>query len=75
VGLGQINDVVTHMDQLTQQNASLVEEAAAAAERLDEQARRLSTLVNTFRLAEDAAGRAGLRGAAAGAPPVLRLVA
>jgi methyl-accepting chemotaxis protein len=53
-GLGQISDAVHHMDQLTQQNAALVEEAAAASERLDEQARRLAEMVNTFRLERQA---------------------
>ena len=42
------------MDQVTQQNAALVEEAAAAAESLQNQAGRLSTLVGTFRLQETA---------------------
>ncbi|MEW6703592.1 MAG: methyl-accepting chemotaxis protein [Pseudomonadota bacterium] len=49
-GLGQVSAAIHHMDELTQQNAALVEEAAAAAEKLDDQARRLAALVNTFRL-------------------------
>jgi len=38
------------MDQVTQQNAALVEQSAAAAQSLQEQARRLAGLVDTFRL-------------------------
>ena len=49
-GIGQVNTAVTQLDQMTQQNAALVEESAAAAESLRDQARRLSQLVGTFRL-------------------------
>jgi methyl-accepting chemotaxis protein len=49
-GLGQINGAVTQLDQMTQQNAALVEESAAAAESLLEHASRLAGLVSTFRL-------------------------
>ena len=49
-GLGQMSEAIHHMDQLTQQNASLVEQAAAAAARLDEQAGRLAVMVSTFKL-------------------------
>ncbi|WP_288253476.1 methyl-accepting chemotaxis protein [uncultured Hydrogenophaga sp.] len=49
-GIGQINDAVSQMDQMTQQNAALVEESAAAAASLRQQAARLSALVDTFRL-------------------------
>ena len=49
-GIGQVNGAVTQLDQMTQQNAALVEQSAAAAESLKEQAARLSTLVATFRL-------------------------
>jgi methyl-accepting chemotaxis protein len=54
-GLGQINGAVTQLDQMTQQNAALVEESAAAAESLREQASRLSGLVGMFRLKGEAA--------------------
>ena len=50
-GIVQVNQAVTHLDQMTQQNAALVEQSAAAAESLREQARRLSGAVNVFRLA------------------------
>ncbi|MDM4768491.1 methyl-accepting chemotaxis protein [Pelomonas sp. SE-A7] len=49
-GLQQISEAVAHMDQLTQQNAALVEETAAAGANLQQQAAQLSELVNTFRM-------------------------
>ena len=49
-GIGQVNVAVTQLDQMTQQNAALVEESAAAAESLKEQALRPSGVVGTFRL-------------------------
>ena len=49
-GISQINDAVTEMDTLTQQNAALVEEAAAAAASLQEQAQSLSQVVSVFKL-------------------------
>jgi methyl-accepting chemotaxis protein len=54
-GLGQINGAVTQLDQMTQQNAALVEESAAAAESLREQASRLAGLVSTFNLGDGTA--------------------
>ena len=49
-GIGQVNTAVSQLDQMTQQNAALVEESAAAAQSLKEQAARLSQVVGTFRL-------------------------
>jgi len=49
-GIGQVNTSVTHLDKMTQQNAALVEESAAAAQSLKEQAGRLASVVGTFRL-------------------------
>ena len=49
-GIGQVNTTVTQLDQMTQQNAALVEESAAAAESLKEQATRLAQVVSVFRL-------------------------
>ncbi len=49
-GIGRINASVGELDQMTQQNAALVEEAAAAADSLKEQAQKLSHVVATFRL-------------------------
>ncbi|HET9643163.1 MAG TPA: methyl-accepting chemotaxis protein, partial [Burkholderiaceae bacterium] len=49
-GIGQVNTAVTQLDQMTQQNAALVEQSAAAAESLKDQALRLSGVVSRFRL-------------------------
>jgi len=51
-GINQTNDAVAHMDQATQQNAALVEEAAAGAQSLQEQASRLADIVALFRLSD-----------------------
>ncbi|HJV60292.1 MAG TPA: methyl-accepting chemotaxis protein, partial [Albitalea sp.] len=50
-GIGQVGDAVTQLDQVTQQNAALVEESAAAAESLSQQAARLAQVVDVFKLA------------------------
>jgi methyl-accepting chemotaxis protein len=49
-GIGQVNGAVAQLDQSTQQNAALVEESAAAAESLREEASRLAQVVATFKL-------------------------
>ena len=49
-GIGQINIAVTQLDQVTQQNAALVEETAAAASSLSDQANRLRTVVSIFKV-------------------------
>ena len=49
-GVGQIGDAIAQMDQATQQNAALVEESAAAAESLKDQARQLVQVVSVFKL-------------------------
>ncbi|OJW57946.1 MAG: hypothetical protein BGO60_01885 [Thiobacillus sp. 65-1059] len=51
-GIEQINQAVGQMDEMTQQNAALVEQAAAAAESLQDQAARLTELVGTFKLVQ-----------------------
>ncbi|WP_215781584.1 methyl-accepting chemotaxis protein [Paludibacterium sp. B53371] len=51
-GIEQVNLAVTQMDENTQKNAALVEEAAAAAESLEEQARNLAEAVALFKLKE-----------------------
>jgi len=51
-GIEQVNVAVAQMDQVTQQNAALVEEAAAAAEAMQDQAARLSQAVSVFRTAQ-----------------------
>jgi methyl-accepting chemotaxis protein len=47
-GIGQVNNAVSDLDQMTQQNAALVEESAAAAGSLRDQAQRLSEVVSVF---------------------------
>jgi methyl-accepting chemotaxis protein len=51
-GIDQVGQAVTQMDEVTQQNAALVEEAAAAAQSLDDQAAKLKIAVATFRLGD-----------------------
>ena len=69
-GIGQVNQSVGEIDRMTQQNAALVEEsaAAAAAESLREQAARLSKVVQQFRLADEGNGMASLSRMPASAP-------
>ena len=66
-GIGAVNASVAEIDRMTQQNAALVEESAAAADSLREQAARLSQVVQQFRLAD------GARGAAAQQPGAIAL--
>jgi methyl-accepting chemotaxis protein len=54
-GIVQVNESVATLDQMTQQNAALVEESAAAAESLKDQAEQLADLVSTFRTGAQAA--------------------
>jgi methyl-accepting chemotaxis protein-1 (serine sensor receptor) len=49
-GIDQVNRAVSQMDEVTQQNAALVEEAAAAAGSLQEQAQRLAEAVSVFKI-------------------------
>ena len=50
IGVGQVGEAITQMDQVTQQNAALVEESAAAAESLKSQALQLVQAVAVFKL-------------------------
>ncbi len=52
-GIGQVSEAVSQMDRVTQQNAALVEQAAAAAQSLNQQAHELATAVAVFRLQAD----------------------
>jgi methyl-accepting chemotaxis protein len=56
-GIGQVNSAVVQLDQMTQQNAALVEESAAAAESLKQQAGTLAKAVGTFRLGNEPAAK------------------
>ncbi|WP_413436797.1 methyl-accepting chemotaxis protein [Sulfuriferula sp. GW1] len=51
-GIEQVNQAVGQMDEVTQQNAALVEEAAAASESLQDQAGKLAQVVSIFKLGE-----------------------
>ncbi|WP_370420914.1 methyl-accepting chemotaxis protein [Pantoea vagans] len=53
-GIDQVGQAVTEMDRVTQQNASLVEESAAAAASLEDQASRLSQSVSVFKIKREA---------------------
>jgi len=57
-GIGSVNGSVTELDKMTQQNAALVEESAAAAESMREQAGKLASLVSSFKLQHIAASPA-----------------
>ncbi|EBF8611547.1 TPA: HAMP domain-containing protein [Salmonella enterica] len=54
-GIVQVSQAISEMDKVTQQNASLVEEASAAAASLEEQAARLTQAVDAFRLQDTGA--------------------
>lgn len=51
-GIEQVNQAVSQMDEVTQQNAALVQEASSAASSLEYQAAKLESVVSAFRLAE-----------------------
>jgi len=63
-GIDQINQAITEMDAVTQQNAALVEQAAAASASMQEQAENLSRVVSVFKL-NAAAERVAVRAAPA----------
>jgi len=77
-GIEQINEAIVQMDGVTQQNAGMVEEAAAAAEALQDQAAKLAELVSVFKVgmqrAEAAPAAASPDGAARAAARVLAKV-
>jgi len=50
-GISEVGQAITLMDEATQQNAALVEQAAAAAQSLQDQAGRLAQVVSIFKLA------------------------
>jgi hypothetical protein len=73
-GVSQVGEAVTQMDQATQQNAALVEESAAAAESLKNQAHQLVQAVAVFKLSQHEGFARGSHAAlpAANAPKVER---
>lgn len=54
-GFAQVNQAVSNLDQMTQQNAALVEESSAAATSMNEQAQRLAQVVSVFKVGQMAA--------------------
>ena len=69
-GIGHVNLAVSQMDEVTQQNAALVEEAAAAAGSMQDQTAELTRAVSAFKL--PGGSRAGV---AVAAPAALQLAA
>jgi methyl-accepting chemotaxis protein-1 (serine sensor receptor) len=61
-GISQVGIAVSELDQVTQQNAALVEQSSSAAASLEEQAARLNEAVAVFRLAgrKEVARRSGV---------------
>ncbi|WP_172404719.1 hypothetical protein [Janthinobacterium sp. GW458P] len=62
MGIDEINRAIGQMDAVTQQNAALVEESAAAAESMQHQAHNLAQVVSVFKLTGQQASVSGLKG-------------
>ncbi|AFU44483.1 methyl-accepting chemotaxis sensory transducer [Acidovorax sp. KKS102] len=71
--IGQISQSVTQLDQMTQQNAALVEESTAASESLREQAHHLNSAVSQFKLQDGASPSATFNTPAPAAPAVAQV--
>ncbi len=69
-GIVQVSQAISEMDKVTQQNASLVEEASTAAASLEEQGARLTEAVGAFRLIGAGAGRTTAPATAAKSAPL-----
>ncbi len=80
-GIEQVNSAIAQMDEVTQQNAALVEQAAAAANSMQEQASILSQVVSVFKVGQQQASQAAPRPAQhpaarpATPPPATRRIA
>jgi hypothetical protein len=72
MGVSQVGEAVTQMDQVTQQNAALVEEMAAAASSLKNQAEELLNTVNVLKVDGTAVSSSGQRPAAVGPRRAIR---
>ncbi|WP_306554559.1 methyl-accepting chemotaxis protein [Acidovorax sp.] len=68
-GIAQVNQAVTHLDQMTQQNAALVEESTAAAASMRDQAQRLAEVVAVFNVGAMAVRAPAAPRPAPSAPP------
>ncbi|PHV06810.1 methyl-accepting chemotaxis protein [Janthinobacterium sp. BJB412] len=69
VGIEEVNRAIGQMDEMTQQNAALVEQAAAAAESMQEQALLLAQAVSIFKLGDGQPGAGLAAGSPTGSPP------
>ncbi|ASV55887.1 Methyl-accepting chemotaxis protein II (aspartate chemoreceptor protein) [Lelliottia jeotgali] len=72
-GIDQVALAVSEMDRVTQQNAALVQESAAAAAALEDQASRLKMAVSAFRLTSTPVNSASSRASHAGVAPAARM--
>ncbi|WP_269813945.1 methyl-accepting chemotaxis protein [Rhodoferax ferrireducens] len=70
LGIEQINQAIAHMDGVTQQNAALVEQAATAAQSLQEQAGHLAQVVSVFKLDEMPAQEQAIESSGRGLAPI-----
>lgn len=70
-GIEEINKAITQMDEVTQQNAALVQEASSAAYSLNEQAERLSQAISIFKVSAGSATAAVRKAAHANTPALL----
>ncbi|MDF3035072.1 MAG: chemotaxis protein, partial [Paucimonas sp.] len=60
IGIEEVHRAISQMDEITQQNAALVEEAAAAAQSMQDQAQNLAQAVQVFKLTHGAVAAPGL---------------
>ncbi len=70
-GIEEINQAIAQMDEMTQKNAALVEEAAAAADSMQQQSRKLAVAVSIFTLPDAYAARRATPVAASAPVPVV----
>jgi len=68
-GIEQVNKAVMQLDELTQQNAALVEEASAASQSMADQARSLNETMARYEVNDGGAARANARAVSAGNSP------
>jgi hypothetical protein len=69
-GIEEVNRAISQMDEMTQQNAALVEQAAAAAESMQEQAVKLAQAVSVFKLGAEQQSMAAFAAPAVTGAPV-----
>ncbi|WP_343627195.1 methyl-accepting chemotaxis protein [Comamonas aquatica] len=74
-GIGQVNQAVSNLDQMTQQNAALVEESSAAAKAMHEQAQRLMQTMAVFQVGASTAAGQAMTAPPATSTPVPQVVA